>query len=422
MRAFRLLSVPSAFLVLALNLALGSLAAHAQTRLAIPSYQNPGTTLWDGWAAPGSSTVGLMIVDIANGDDPTYYPSVDQAIQAARKQGIFVLGYTHTTYGARDPKLVRQSIDSVYQNYGVDGIFFDEAAVNCNDANSFAGTQFLYYEELTNYVRQKQAGARLTVLNPGVNPANDCWMSITNILANWENSNGFAAYQTSYTDYPWIHQYPPDRFWHIVLGVTEAQMPTALTLAQSRNAGWVYLSDSAWNAYNQLPVYWSAEAAALKAQGVQAPFATAWPNSTSTTGGTMNGRVSFRWRAVNGAVWHIYLDTDRNAKSGYRGAGLAIGAEYMFEGSSLAAAQLYKYTGSGTSWSWKAVSANTQIIFPDPGINLVMFDQTGIGSPATLNYQIQSLDANYNVLYSSYTYPLTLGNTGMVFDIMNHAQ
>ncbi|MGA2922845.1 MAG: spherulation-specific family 4 protein [Candidatus Sulfotelmatobacter sp.] len=400
---------------------MATLFASGQTRLAVPSYQNPGTTTWSNWAAQGPAAVGIMIVDIDNGDDPTYYPAVDAAIQATRKQGIFVLGYTYTNYGTRDPSLVRAAINNVYQDYGVDGIFFDEAAVNCNDANTYSGTQFLYYEEITNYVRQNQAGARIIVLNPGTTSANDCWMSITNILANWENSGGLSAYQTSYTDYAWIHQYPPDRFWHIVLGVTQAQLPTALGLAQSRNAGWVYISDSAFNAYNQIPVYWTAEAAALTEQGVQAPFATAWPNSITTTGGTMNGRVSFRWRAVTGAVWHIFLDTDRNAKTGYTGAGLSIGAEYMFEGSSLTA-QLYKYTGSGTNWSWKAVSANSQIAFPDSGINLVMFDQTGIRSPNALNYQIQSLDANYNVLYTSYTYPLTLANTGMVFDIMNHAQ
>jgi hypothetical protein len=400
---------------------MATIAANGQTRLAVPSYQNPGSSTWSSWLAPGSAAVGLMIVDISNGDDPTYYPAVDAAIQATRKQGIFVLGYTYTGYGTRDPALVRAAISNVYQNYGVDGIFFDEAPVNCNDANTYAGTQFVYYEELTNYVRQTQAGARITVLNPGTTSPNDCWMSITNILANWENSGGFSAYQTSYTDYAWIHQYPPDRFWHIVLGVTQAQLPTALTLAQSRNAGWVYISDSAYNAYNQIPVYWSTEAGSVTGQGVQSLFATVWPNSISTTGGTMNGRVSFRWRAVNGAVWNIFLDTDRNAKSGYRGSGLSIGAEYMFEGSSTAA-QLYKYTGSGTNWSWKAVSANTQITFPDPGTNLVMFDQTGIGSPAALNYQVQSEDANYNLLYNSSAYPLSLTNTGMVFDIMNHLQ
>jgi len=384
--------------VLLLAFFLATLSANSQTRLAIPSYQNPGTSTWTSWATPGSPAVGLMIVDISSGDDPTYYPAVDAAIQATRKQGIFVLGYTYTGYGTRDPALVRAAINNVYQNYGVDGIFFDEAPVNCNDANTYAGTQFMYYQELTNYARQTQAGARLTVLNPGTTSPNDCWMSITNILANWENTGGFSAYQTGYTDYAWIHQYPPDRFWHIVLGVTQAQLPTALSLAQSRNAGWVYISDSANNAYNQIPVYWSTEASTVTGQGVQAPFATAWPNSISTTGGTMNGRVSFRWRAVNGAVWNIFLE------------------------GSATAAQLYKYTGSGTNWSWRAVSANTQIAFPDPGTNLVTFDQAGIGSPTALNYQIQSEGSNYGLLYNSYVYPLSLTNTGMVFDIMNHLQ
>jgi hypothetical protein len=56
-----------------------------------------------------------MIVNHSNGDDETYYPNVDRAIRATRKQGIFVLGYTSTGYGARDPKIIRQKIDAVYQ-------------------------------------------------------------------------------------------------------------------------------------------------------------------------------------------------------------------------------------------------------------------------------------------------------------------
>ena len=85
-------------------------------------------------------------------------------------------------------------------------------------------------------------------------------------------------------------------------------------------------------------------------------------------------------------------------------------------------AQLYRYPGSGTNWSWRTVSANAPIVFPDPGINLVMFDQAGMGISAALNYQIQSLDAGYNLLYTSHTYPLSVTNTGMVLDITKHAQ
>ncbi|MGB7496978.1 MAG: spherulation-specific family 4 protein [Candidatus Acidiferrum sp.] len=395
--------------------------AHSQTRLAVPSYQNPGTSVWNSWDSVGSAALGIMIVDIDNGDDMTYHSNIDTAIQQTRKKGIHVLGYTYADYGARNPTVIHQRIDALYKNYLVDGIFFDQAPTDCNATNSYYPNNFLYYQELTNYVRQK-VGARITVLNPGVNSPNDCWMSITNILMNWENSGGYSAYQSSYVDYPWIHQYPPDRFWHVVLGVPQAELQATINLAQTRNAGWVYVSDSAYNGYNQVPVYWTAESTAVEQQGVQAPYAIAWPQSANSTGAVMNARVSFRWRAVNGVVWQIYLDTDQNALTGYQNSSLSIGAEYMIESNSAGNSQLYKYDGAGTDWNWVAVPANAQVTFPDTGTNLVAFDQEGIGAPQALNYQIQSRDANYNLLYSSYAIPLSLNNTGLILDIANHLQ
>jgi hypothetical protein len=44
----------------------------------------------------------------------------------------------------------------------------------------FLHAQFLYYETLTNYVREK-AGAWISVLNSGTYSPSDCWMGITNI-------------------------------------------------------------------------------------------------------------------------------------------------------------------------------------------------------------------------------------------------
>jgi hypothetical protein len=232
----------------------------------------------------------------------------------------------------------------------------------------------------------------------------------------------YRTYQTSYVDYPWVHQYPADRFWHVVLGVPQTQLQATINLAQARNAGWVYVSDSPNNAYNQVPVYWSAEGTAVKTQGVQAPFATSWPASNDTTGATVNARVSFRWRAVNGVVWEIFLDTDQNSQTGYHGGNLAVGAEYMFAGSSLADAHLYRYAGSGTDWNWNEVSANAQINFPDAGISFASFDEASLGGSPALNYQIYSLDQNYNLLYTSYAIPVSLNNTGLVLDILNHPQ
>ena len=391
--------------------------AAGQARLGVPSYQNPGSEQWRAWEAPGAKTVGVMIVNLNNGDDETYHSDVDRAIRATRKQGIFVLGYTYTDYGARDPKIVRQKIDAVYRNYLVDGMFFDEVPTDCNASNPFLPTQFVYYEALTNYVHEK-GGARITVLNPGTYSASDCWMGITNILMNWEDQ-GLANYQSNYVDYAWVHKYPPDRFWHIIYGMSQDQLQTALELAKQRNAGWVYLTQETGNPYASPPQYWVAESRAVKEQAVQAPFASAWPNSFNAQGGRALGRTSIRWSGASAASWQIFLDTDQNLKTGYNGGGIAVGAEYMFEGDG-GTARLLRYAGTGTDWNWTEVAARAEFESFDPGVPVASFDTAGIDSNKALNYQVRALDAAGQPIYDSYVLPLSLSNTGMIFDITNH--
>jgi Spherulation-specific family 4 len=392
--------------------------AAGQTRLGVPAYQDPGSPQWTAWAAPGAKAVGIMIVNLDNGDDEAYYPSVDKAIRASRKQGIFVIGYTYTGYGTRDPKIVRQKIDAVYKNYLVDGMFFDEAPTDCNTHNPFFSTQFLYYESLTNYVREK-TGARMTVLNPGTYSPSDCWMGITNLLMNWEDK-GFASYRDDYVDYAWVHKYPPDRFWHIVYGMGADQLPKAMDLAKQRNAGWVYLTEEAGNPYATPPKYWAAEAEAVEQQGVQSPFASAWPDSFNSQGARMRGRTSIRWSGAS-ASWQIFLDTDQNAKTGYNGGGIAVGAEYMFDVEA-GTAHLWQYTGTGTDWSWTEVAAHAALDVLDPGVQAASFDTVGLGGTKALNFQIRALDVSGHTTYDSYVLPLSLNNTGLVFDVTNHPQ
>lgn len=393
--------------------------ATGQARIGVPSYQDPGSPQWTAWAAPGAAAIGMMIVNLDNGDDETYYPSVDRAIRAARKEGIFVIGYTYTGYGARDPKIVRRKIDAVYRNYLVDGIFFDEVPTDCSASNSFLPTQFLYYESLTNYVREK-AGARITVLNPGTYSPSDCWMGIANILMNWEDK-GLANYRNNYVDFAWVHKYPPERFWHIVYGMSTDQLPAALELAKQRNAGWVYLTGEIANPYASPPQYWAAENAAVEQQAVQAPFASAWPDSLDSQGARLRGRTSIRWSGASTANWQIFLDTDQNSKTGYHGGGIAVGAEYMFETDN-GTARLWQYTGTGVDWSWTEVAANAALDLLDSGVQSASFDTTVLGGTKALNLQIRALNAAGHSIYDSYVLPLSLNNTGLVFDIANHAQ
>ncbi|HZR55651.1 MAG TPA: spherulation-specific family 4 protein [Terriglobales bacterium] len=389
----------------------------AQVRLAAPSYQDPGSAQWVGWEAPGAQAVGIMIVNLNNGDDETYYASVDQAIRETRRKGIFVVGYTYTGYGTRDPQVVRRKIDAVYRNYLVDGIFFDEVPTDCNASNSYLPTQFLYYQQLTNYVREKGA-ARLTILNPGTYSPSDCWMGITNILVNWENK-GMEIYRNGYVDYAWVHKYPPDRFWHIVYGMGANELAKALELAKERNAGWVYLTSEAGNPYASPPKYWAAEASAVEQQTIQAPYATAWPDSEDGNGARMRGRVSVRWSSKAGSQWQLFLDTDQNAKTGYHGGEIGVGAEYLLQGNA-GGAKLWRYTGSGTDWSWIEIAAHAELDSLDANVLAGSFDIVGLEGANRLNYQIRALDVSGNPLGDSYVLPLSVTNTGLVFDILNH--
>jgi spherulation-specific family 4 protein len=391
--------------------------AAGQTRLAVPAYQDPGSGQWTGWKAPGAKAVGIMIVNLDNGDDEHYYPRVEEAIRATRKQGIFVIGYTYTGYGTRDPQIIRKKIDAVYRNYLVDGIFFDEVPTDCNGSNPFLPTKFLYYQTLTNYVREK-VGARITVLNPGTYTAGDCWMGITNILMNWE-SPGLASYRDDYVDYAWVHKYPPDRFWHIVYGMSADQLPTVLDLAKKRNAGWVYLTEETGNPYAKPPQFWAAEAAAVEQQAVQSPSAVAWPGSFDDDGARAPGRTSIRWSGVSSS-WQIFLDTDQNSKTGYNSS-IAVGAECMLEADG-GTAHLLRYAGTGTDWNWSEVPANATLDAIDAGVQAASFETTALGGAKTLNYQIRALDSAGHPAYDSYVLPLSLTNTGLVFDLTNYSQ
>ena len=411
--------------LLALVLLCSAIPSPAQNRIAIPSYQDPGSAQWNRWQALGSSSVGIMIVNLNNGDDTTHYPSVDQVIRNTRKKGIFVVGYVYTGYGQRDPAVVRRKVDAVFRNYLVDGIFFDEIPTDCVAVNSFEGSNYRYYQDLADHVRRNQVGGRLVILNPGTQPNDDCWMSIANILVTAESSS-LQDYVQNYQPEAWFHRYPPDRFWHIVYAVpSTAELNDVIALSLRRGAGWIYVTDRAdGNPYDQPPSYWSLEGTQVAHQGVQAPYASFRPGSSNSNGNPLPSQVSFRWRAVNGTKWQIFLDTDRNGRTGYHGSGsgLAIGADYLIEAAADGSAHLLRFTGSGSDWQWHEVPAHARILFLDAGVNLIELDANALGQTHALDYQIRSVDAHGKTFFTSLLVPLSLDSTAYVFDIEDHSQ
>jgi Spherulation-specific family 4 len=404
------------FLVLQFSLLCGSV--WAQSRLAVPSYQDPGSPEWNAWAAPGRQSVGIMIVNENNGDDTSYQPAIAAAIRSARASGIFVVGYVYTGYGQRDPAVVRDRVDAVYRNYLVDGIFFDEAPTDCLAADPFGGTNYSYYLQLGEYVRTRQAGGRLVILNPGTQPANDCWMSIANILVTAESSS-LADYTTNYQDQSWFHQYPPERFWHIVYAAPgNDQLRQIFALSQARGAGWLYVTDLGGdNPYAGPPSYWKAEAAMIANEGIQSLYATARPASTDESGNAVSAKVSFRWKSVQGTHWQILVSDGSRRMANVSGAGgAALVPTERIEVGADGRVQVFSCDGAGKDWVEVDVHAVAYSL--EDHIHLVEWDSRGLAESVT--YQIRSFDAENRELSSSEPVPLSLTNRQYVFDVTDH--
>jgi hypothetical protein len=403
----------------AIQLTLVSASGWTQTRLAVPSYQDPGSPQWNDWAAPRRPSVGIMIVNENNGDDTSYHPAIAEAIRAARAAGIFVVGYVYTGYGTRDPAVVRERVDAVYRNYLVDGIFFDEAPTDCLAANPFGGTNYSHYQQLGEYVRARQVGGRLVILNPGTQPANDCWMSIANILVTAESSS-LADYTGNYQDQPWFHAYPPERFWHIVYAAPgKDELARILALSQARGAGWLYVTDLGGdNPYAGPPTYWSTEADMAASQGIQAPYATGRPASMDESGNSVPAKIDFRWKSVNGAHWQILVARESKgaANDSMMAGGAIISANERIELS--ADGKVTVFSRGADDTAWVEVDAHAVAFRLEDHVHLVELDSRSLAQSVT--YQIRSFDSGNQVLATSEPITMSVTNRQYIFDVTNH--
>jgi hypothetical protein len=391
----------------------------AQNRIAIPSYQDPGSSQWNAWQAPGRSSIGIMIVNEDNGDDLTYYPDVDAAIQKARKKGISVIGYVHTGYGQRDLATVKKDIDGVYQNYLVDGIFFDETPTDCTAATSANESTYAYYQELAGYVRARQTGGKLVILNPGTQPANDCWMSLADILVTAESSS-LKDYKKNYQDQAWFHRYAPDRFWHIVYNVSDStDFSTVLALSQQRGAGWVYITDgTSANPYRKPPAYWQLETSTIAGEAVQAPYATFRPRSFDENGNLVRAQASFEWKSDVDSGWYLFIDTNVKSHPRYStsASGLAIAPDYLLKVTKTGTATLSSYSGNGNSFAWTEVTAGAVALSLSDKLHLAEADAAALEGAGSLQYQIQPINGGQPSLPE----PLSLNNTSDLYQLESH--
>jgi hypothetical protein len=223
-------------------------------------YPSPGGSQWDQLAADAGRIPIMAILNPASGPGSAQDPNYVAAVDNLRAAGGQVIGYVHTSYAGRDfDRDIRPEIDDYISWYHVDGFFIDETTTDPSEPH------LAYYQQIYDYVHGINPDWTV-VGNPGTN-TDEAYLTrpTADIMVLFENGTGY----DTYTPPDWQANYPAAQFAHLVYNVPSADtMQTYVSLAASRNTGWLYVTDGNLpNPWGALPAYWEDFVAALAAGG-----------------------------------------------------------------------------------------------------------------------------------------------------------
>ncbi|HXJ22596.1 MAG TPA: CIA30 family protein [Polyangia bacterium] len=218
----------------------------------IPLYTSPTDPSWDAVVAAKQAhpTVPVVaIVNPSNGPGSAEQPSYTSGVAKLTAAGVKVIGYVHTSYGARGAADVQADMNNWHGWYpGVTGIFFDEMA---------NGTGYeSYYSSLTAYA--KGHGFNFTVGNPG-SDSSAGYVGTVDVILVYESGGLPAASAVT----SWHSSYPRQNFGVIPYRVSAVD--TAFIAATRPYIGYIYLqSDDLPNPWDSVPSYLSSLLGALQ--------------------------------------------------------------------------------------------------------------------------------------------------------------
>jgi hypothetical protein len=238
--------------------------------MVVPAYFYPGA----GWirAADSKPVPRIMILDVAGagaGDAPQR--KYQAAVKRAQAAGITVMGYSDTDYTQRPAADIEADVRNYKAWYGVTDIFLDQV--------TSGPAQLGYYRSLARYIHGVNPGSAV-MLNPGIYPDQQ-YMSVGDIVMVFEGT--YASYVSLQVP-GWVRRYPATRFAYVIYGTSASQLASAISLAQQRHAGFVYVTNgTGLDRYDSLPGYFSRENAII---GGCTPNANAAPRSSSGAAGS----------------------------------------------------------------------------------------------------------------------------------------
>jgi hypothetical protein len=213
-----------------------------------------------------AKNTGVKIIAIINPRSGPNYNGPDAAYTTYMKKfkdaGIEMVGYVHTSWGARSIDTVNTEIGIYASKYpGVTGIFFDEAATEAN--------QVSYYRTAYNTVLSK--GFVHSILNPGTQPDQQ-YVAISSNIVIFENY----ASELSRAGYSnWVKCAPTSaqksgykyKFSAIIHTAAQSDMTALIQRTHTLGMGLIYITDGPGGCctYNYLNTYFAAQASAVAA-------------------------------------------------------------------------------------------------------------------------------------------------------------
>ena len=233
-----------------------SFNAHA-VNILLPAYfypsSDPNQSFWDEMTAAAGQVGITAIMNPDNGPGSSVNSDYTTAVNVFRAAGGKVVGYAHTSYGARSQADVLSEVASYASFYNIDGIFLDEM--------SNTSVDFAYYQSLYSSIKSTNPGYRIFG-NPGTNTL-ESYLTAADVLVTFENQTGY----DTFTPDTWTNNYTADHFAHLLYNVNDkATMLAYVALAADRNVGYLYITnDILTNPWDTLPQYWNAEVSAVSA-------------------------------------------------------------------------------------------------------------------------------------------------------------
>lgn len=221
-----------------------------------PSWDNAQANFWDELIATAPRVPLVAILNPASGPGARRIPDYVRAADSLRAAGGRVIGYVHTSYAQRPLQEVLAEVDTYYQRYAMDGIFFDETT------GDTALAHLAYYRACGEHVQKRAPGA-LVVLNPGTD-ADQAYLQSASCLLLFENDQASASL-LGWQPPAWVSPGQAGQVAVLAYHLTdEAAMAAVLERALGVGAGWIYLTDDTLpNPWDTLPAFWEAQVQAL---------------------------------------------------------------------------------------------------------------------------------------------------------------